>query len=107
MNYGLSDELLAQMTAVFRCHPAIVRVVLFGSRAMQTHRPGSDIDLTVIGDGLTNSDLLIIQIQLDDLGFLYRFDINLLAAIQNPDLVAHIQRVGKTIYESNTGPVKV
>ncbi|HTG45994.1 MAG TPA: nucleotidyltransferase domain-containing protein, partial [Verrucomicrobiae bacterium] len=34
---------------VFRRHPEVTRVILFGSRAKGTHRPSSDVDLALTG----------------------------------------------------------
>lgn len=96
MPYGLSDTLVQQIRDVFKKHPPVWRVVLFGSRAKQIHRIGSDIDLAIVGNELTRHDLLNIQIQLEDLGYLYTFDMN---RISNPDLLEHIQRFGQILYE--------
>lgn len=100
MKYGLNEDTLRRIENVFRAHPAVRRVRVFGSRAMHTHRPGSDIDLVIDGDGLTLDELLTIQIQLDELGFLYQFDVQDWRRIRNTDLREHIQRVGDTIYEA-------
>ncbi len=100
-DYGLTDELLQQIKEVFRQHPSVWRVIVFGSRAMNTHRAGSDIDLAVMGNNLTRDELLDLQIQLDELGFLYEFDVKDLTKIRNPELVDHIERVGSVVYDAN------
>jgi len=46
---GLGETELRLMTGVFRRHPEIAAVKLFGSRAMGTFRPQSDVDLAVWG----------------------------------------------------------
>jgi predicted nucleotidyltransferase len=53
---GLKQQELVKILSVFRLHPEIKKVVLFGSRAKGTSRPNSDIDLVV--DGII-SDLQI------------------------------------------------
>ena len=75
MNYGLDDSVIDQMKMVFSRHNSIRQVIMFGSRAMQTHRAGSDIDLAVVSETLTRNELLDLQIQLEELGFLYEFDV--------------------------------
>ena len=44
---GLSPHELDFIRGVFHRFPAISEVVLYGSRAKGTHRPESDIDLTL------------------------------------------------------------
>ncbi len=99
MNYGLDDSLIDQMKAVFSRHNSVRQVIMFGSRAMQTYRTGSDIDLAVVSETLTRDELLDLQIQLEELGFLYEFDVKDLKKIKNPELVSHIKRVGAVLYE--------
>lgn len=99
MNYGLDDSVIDQMKMVFSRHNSVRQVIMFGSRAMQTHRAGSDIDLAVVSETLTRNELLGLQIQLEELGFLYEFDVKNLKKIKNPELVSHIKRVGVILYE--------
>ena len=88
------------MQTVFARHTAVERVILYGSRALGTHRNGSDIDLAVSGNQLTFSKLLDLLIDLDKLELLYTFDIQNLQTISNSDLLNHIHRVGVLIYQS-------
>ena len=45
--FGLRDALWQRITAALLRHPGVEAVILFGSRAKGTHRPGSDIDLAL------------------------------------------------------------
>lgn len=94
----LTDTLYDELSTVFRADPRVQRVILFGSRAMGTHREESDIDLAVVGKDLTLNDALNIQNDLDDLGYPYTFDVLILSRIQNETLLEHISRVGIDIY---------
>ncbi len=50
-DHGLSAGTLSTLAEIFaRCGHGVTRVDLFGSRAMGTHRPNSDIDLVVYGN---------------------------------------------------------
>ncbi len=100
MTHDLADETIQQMRRVFSRHPAIERVIMFGSRAMHTHRTGSDIDLAILGSSLSQDELLDLQVGLDDLGFLYEVDVKDLRKIRNLELADHIRRVGDVIYEA-------
>jgi predicted nucleotidyltransferase len=100
LRYGLTEDAIARINAVFAACPEIERVVLYGSRAKGTHRNGSDIDLTIEGDAVSPSQLLRIENALDDLLLPYKMDISLLRRIDNPDVLAHIRRVGLVFYEN-------
>ena len=96
---GLKEGTITRIRSVFANHPQVERVILYGSRAMGRYRAGSDIDLTMAGDGLTHSLQLQIENELDDLLLPYKIDLSLMREIDNPDLLAHIQRVGVLFYE--------
>jgi len=49
MNYGLRGDEIEKIITVFKKYTKVDKVILYGSRAMGTYKPGSDIDLTVIG----------------------------------------------------------
>ncbi|MBC8054424.1 MAG: nucleotidyltransferase domain-containing protein [Sphingobacteriaceae bacterium] len=99
MKFGLKEEVIEKINAVFNQFPQIEKVILYGSRAKGNYRNGSDIDLTLIGEGL-NLDLLNkVDIKIDDLLLAYSFDISIYKQISNPDLVAHIERIGQVFYE--------
>ncbi len=69
-------------------------MILYGSRAK-----GSDIDLTIVGDALTQSHLLKIANELDDLLLPYKIDLSLMRQIEDEALLEHIRRVGEVFYE--------
>jgi len=87
------------MSAVFSRWPGVEQVILYGSRAKGTYRDGSDIDLTIIGDTLTQSHMLKIANELDDLALPYKIDLSLQRQIEDNALLEHIKRVGVVFYE--------
>jgi predicted nucleotidyltransferase len=97
--YGLKDIHIKKIQAVFANHSNVKKAILYGSRAKGTYRNGSDIDLTLIGKKLDLSTLLKIENEIDDLLLPYKTDISIFHKIENPDLLDHINRVGKVIYE--------
>ncbi|WP_221793163.1 nucleotidyltransferase domain-containing protein [Oceanobacter mangrovi] len=99
MRYGLPDNSLQQLLQLFAGQPKVRQVILYGSRAKGNYRPGSDIDLTLVGPELELQDLNRIEQQLDDLLLPWSVDLSLFADIDNPDLIDHIQRVGQVLYE--------
>ena len=98
MQYGLKSEVIERINRVFAAHPEVLEVVLYGSRAKCTHRPASDIDLCLKGKKLTLPLLLKIGNELDDLLLPYKIDLSIFHALDNPDLIEHIQRVGVVFY---------
>lgn len=96
-NHGLSQDSVDRIHRILAKYPEIKRVILYGSRAKGTFKPGSDIDLTLDAPSLTVTQLLSIQVELDDLLLPYKVDLSILQKIENPDLIDHIHRVGKTL----------
>ncbi len=97
-DFGLSQGTQAKMNAVFARYPQIDRVTLYGSRAKGNYKRGSDIDLVISSPTMTLAQLLRLENELDDLLLPYKIDISLLDHIDNPDLLDHIQRVGREFY---------
>lgn len=98
MKFGLPEHVIARISTVLAQLPQIERATIYGSRAMGTHRSGSDIDLTLHGDLLTDDHLLQLEPRLDDLLLPYSLDISRFDALHNSDLIEHIKRVGKEFY---------
>jgi predicted nucleotidyltransferase len=99
MPCGLDQQTVAKIRDIFARHENIDEVILYGSRAKGNYKPGSDIDLTLKGNGLNLEQLNIINNELDDLLLPYAFDISIFHQISNPDLIDHINRVGKIFYK--------
>ena len=101
--FGLPGADYRRIQAVLSRHPRVRAAILYGSRATGRHRPGSDIDLTLVGD-IPWDELQEIATELDDLLLPYTFDLSLEAHIDNPALRSHIERVGRQLYPSPDEP---
>lgn len=101
MSSGLSTEVVQKIHAVFARFPEIESATLFGSRAKGTHKPGSDVDLTLKGQGLKLQTLHKVQNCFDGLAIPYEFDLSVYDHIENPDFLDHIKRVGIVFYNAN------
>ncbi len=86
--FGLKEEHINLINTCFAQYAAIEQVILYGSRAKGTFRNGSDIDLTIIDNTLTYSELMRLENVIDDLMLPYKMDISLKREISNPDLLA-------------------
>ena len=98
ITYGLKEETINQIKDVLSHYQQIDEVILYGSRAMGNFKRGSDIDLTFKGENLKLDIINKIDLELDDLLLPYTFDLSIFRHIDNPDLVDHINRVGKVLY---------
>ena len=96
--YGLPNEALSRIRAVFAEHPMVEAVTLYGSRATGAYRPASDIDLSIQGRGVSWDDFNRIAAQLDDLLLPWKIDLALQHHIDNPVLLTHIHNDGIPIY---------
>jgi uncharacterized protein len=103
LRFGLSESVIAKINTVLAHYPQVVEARLYGSRAKGNFHPGSDIDLTMLGDQLTRQHLLRIESEIDELSLPYKIDLSLFRQIDNSELIAHIDRVGMTFYKSRPG----
>ena len=96
--YGLRELDIERLCAVFRRHPEIRRVLLYGSRAKGNYKRGSDIDIAIVGN-IDDRALNQLATELDDLLLPYQLDIAVYEGIQNAELKSHIDRVGQPLFE--------
>lgn len=98
MKFGLPQDTIEKMNTVFVKYPRVEKVIIYGSRAKGNYKNGSDIDLTLIGDSITNDDRRDIFFELDELSIPYTVDLSVFSKIDHADLKEHIERVGKIFY---------
>lgn len=97
---GLSPTQRQAIQHVLQQYPVVRYALLYGSRAMGRQHPGSDIDLTLMGD----IDLMMLNTisnALDDLMLPYVIDLSAFDLIENQKLKDHIARVGKVFYTAH------
>ena len=93
----LTDDLMARLTRVFSAYAELESVTLFGSHALGTASPRSDIDLATRGirDRHTLGRLIL---DLEDLDLPQDCDTKAFEEIRYRPLRRHIEAVGVTIY---------
>lgn len=96
--FGLKQKHIDDIYSCFARFSQIEKVIVYGSRAMGNYRPGSDIDLTIVGD-LNRNDLIKLETLLDDLLLPYKIDLSILNQIHSPELSDHIHRHGLVFYQ--------
>jgi len=97
--FGLSEMQLQLILGVINNFEEIEKVLIFGSRAKGTNRPGSDIDLALIGDKLNSLLVNRVSSALDDLPLPYMFDLINYHEINNEFLKKKVDDEGKLFYE--------
>ena len=89
---------LEKIVKVISANAKVAQIVLFGSRAKGSHRESSDWDIALKGLELTLSDVLKIQVQIDELWLPCPVDLVIYDHIENQELKEHIDRVGVTVW---------
>ena len=95
MRFGLPELTIEQIRSCFARYPDIEWVKLYGSRALSTYHPGSDVDLAFAGPADHSSKL---SSYLEESLTPYLFDVTYYNDLQNENLKSHIDRVGQVLF---------
>lgn len=98
MNDGLKDSHRTAIIKILAFNDKVERALLFGSRADQTYRMNSDVDIALFGDSLTISDLAQLNALMDALFVPQRVDLHLYRWIKNQALIEHIHQDGVELF---------
>ncbi|PXF56960.1 MAG: hypothetical protein C4B58_11520 [Deltaproteobacteria bacterium] len=98
MTDGLKNKYRKAIIEILSANERVEKVVLFGSRAMGTFTPTSDVDIALFGDQLTMTDQAKLAEAIDELSIPQRVDILLYKSIKNEKLIEHIKRHGVEWY---------
>jgi len=103
MKFGLRDSDLAEINSILGRFPEIDSAKIFGSRAMGTHRPGSDVDIALFGAGVGLETVAKVHDLLEEQSRMpYLFDVVDFTHLKHQPLRDHIDRVGIVIYFRET-----
>jgi uncharacterized protein len=94
---GLSQKELEILKEVFKKFDNIKEVILFGSRALGTHKTASDIDLAIKGNMNINTLSKLKYTLEEDTNLPYFFDVVIYDNLDNLELKKHIDEFGKVI----------
>ena len=100
--FGLSSREAEIIKSILQKYPQIERAVIFGSRAMNTFKPGSDVDIALWGKNIDGTLLNILENEFEESMLPYFIDLLDFKKIKNQALKKHIQRVGKLFYQKTT-----
>lgn len=97
--FGLTEHTIETIQNVLQEYPKVEKALIYGSRAMGNYKPGSDIDLTLLGQNMDLTTLHKIEDNLDDLLLPYKIDLSIYHQISNHEFLEHIHRVGQIFYQ--------
>lgn len=99
MKYGLLEPQFNEVIKIISSHPEIEEAVLFGSRAINTFKEASDVDIALRGKKVSYKLAVDLQSYFEEETDLpYFFDFVSYSHITNKNLKKHIDRYGIVIY---------
>ncbi len=98
LEYNLLKNDIEIIKDIFSQIPAVKEVWIFGSRAKGNSKNGSDIDLAIMNEGVSDDDLLNLQSAFEESLLPYFVDVINFPELDHESLKHHILRVGKPIY---------
>lgn len=98
---GLEEHLAKEIIKIVRAHKNVDKIILYGSRAMDTFRRTSDIDLAILDKSWTSRDINLVKFDLNEhVKTPLKFDVVNFYELAKESLKENILREGRVIYES-------
>lgn len=99
MKFGLDEKVVKDIVSILEKYSEVESACIFGSRARGDYRKGSDIDIALFGENLTNTINTKIYFEIDDLYLPYKIDlINMNTLKDEEKFKENILREGVEIY---------
>lgn len=96
-SFGLTTRDIETIVDIFKKYPIIKKVNVFGSRAKGNFKKGSDIDLAIMNENVSEDVILKLKTDFEESSLPYRVDIVNYPTLTDSALKEHIDRVGKII----------
>jgi len=94
MSDGLKSRHKKLIIDIISQNSHVNTIELFGSRAIDTYKLNSDIDLVLTGSQLNLTDIATIQTALEQTSLPYQVDLLIKHKIDNQNLLQHINKFG-------------
>ena len=98
MKYGLSQEQLKEINEVLSSYDAIEQAILFGSRAIDTYKEASDVDIAIKGKNVDWSLAMKVKSHLEETYLPFFFDVVAYNSIKSEKLRQHVDKKGKVVF---------
>ena len=102
MNDGLKEKYRKTIISILASNERVERVVLFGSRAMETFSPESDVDLILYGEHLISSDRALLSWEIDETTIPQRVELILEESLKNNEFREQVEKYGIEWYRRRT-----
>jgi len=104
MKYGLSQKQIDEIRVVLSKYEVIEEAIIFGSRAIDTFKEASDIDIVIKGENVTLSVTLDLKAYLEEETYLpFFFDVVAYNTLNSDALIRHIDSEGRVFYRKRMG----
>ena len=98
---GLEEYLAKEIIKIVTSHKNVDKIILYGSRATDTFRRTSDIDLAILDKNWTSRDINLVKFNLNEyVKTPLKFDVVSFYDLTKESLKENILRDGRIIYES-------
>jgi predicted nucleotidyltransferase len=97
-DFGLSARDRQTISDILVKYPDVIEVNIFGSRSKGNYKQGSDIDMAVMNEGVSDKTILRMKADFEDSSLPYKVDVINYPALHASDLKDHIRRVGVSFY---------
>ena len=99
MKYGISDVQLKEIIEFIKEYPEVEKAVIFGSRALDTYKEASDVDIALKGEKVTHSLAAKMKFNIEEDTYLpFFFDFVAYPTLTNKALKEQIDTKGIVIY---------
>ncbi len=98
MKYGLSNQQLQEISNIFSSYGEVEEAILFGSRAIDSYKEASDIDVAIKGAKVDWSLALKIKGHFEETCLPFFFDIIAYPTISNNEMKKQIDEKGVLLY---------
>jgi|ERR1039458_3614947 predicted nucleotidyltransferase len=100
--FGLREKDMDFMLRIFESIPTIEKVILYGSRATGTYERGSDVDIAISGQKISEDDISKINLLLEEnKSNLLSYTAIHYETIKAVKLKEQIDKYGKVIYQKD------
>ena len=97
--FGISEKSFKKIIDTLTKFPEIRKAIIFGSRALGNAKAGSDIDIALEGEKITDEIVRKVKVILNERENIpYFVDVVNLNTIKNDELREHINKFGKDFF---------